>query len=53
MTTAFPDALRALIPAGRMGRAEEVARVVAFLASPETSFVTGEIIDVNGGMWMD
>ncbi len=53
MTTAFPEALRALIPAGRMGRAAEVARVVAFLASPETSFVTGEIIDVNGGMWMD
>jgi 3-oxoacyl-[acyl-carrier protein] reductase len=53
MTTAFPDALRALIPAGRMGRASEVARVVAFLASPETSFITGEIIDVNGGMWMD
>jgi 3-oxoacyl-[acyl-carrier protein] reductase len=53
MTTAFPDALRALIPVGRMGRAEEVARVVVFLASPETSFVTGEIIDVNGGMWMD
>ncbi len=53
MTTSFPDALRALIPAGRMGRASEVARVVAFLASPETSFVTGEIIDVNGGMWMD
>jgi NAD(P)-dependent dehydrogenase (short-subunit alcohol dehydrogenase family) len=36
-----------------MGRAEEVARVVAFLAAPETGFVTGEIIDVNGGMWMD
>jgi 3-oxoacyl-[acyl-carrier protein] reductase len=53
MTTSFPDALKALIPAGRMGKAEEVARVVAFLASPETSFVTGEIIDVNGGMWMD
>lgn len=53
MTTAFPDALRALIPAGRMGRAEEVARVVAFLAAPATSFVTGEVIDVNGGMWMD
>lgn len=53
MTTAFPDALKALIPAGRMGRAEEVARVVAFLAAPETGFVTGEIVDVNGGMWMD
>ncbi|WP_149537504.1 SDR family NAD(P)-dependent oxidoreductase [Siccirubricoccus phaeus] len=53
MTTTFPDALKALIPVGRMGTAEEVARVVAFLAAPETGFVTGEIVDVNGGMWMD
>ena len=53
MTTGFPDSLRALIPAGRMGRAEEVARAVAFLASPRTGFITGEILDINGGMWTD
>lgn len=53
MTTAFPDALKAAIPVGRMGNAEEVADVVKFLASDAPGFITGEIIDVNGGMLGD
>lgn len=53
MTTSFPAALRALIPAGRMGRADEVAAAICFLAGPDAAFITGEILDVNGGMWSD
>lgn len=53
MTTRFPAALQALIPVGRMGRAEEVAAAVAFLAGPSAAFITGEVLDVNGGMWAD
>lgn len=53
MTTNFPETLRALIPVGRMGLAEEVANAVAFLASDGAAFITGEILDVNGGMWVD
>lgn len=53
MTTNFPAALQALIPVGRMGRAEEVAAAVAFLAGPSAGFITGEVLDVNGGMWAD
>ena len=53
MTTAFPDKLKALIPVGRMGTADEVAAAVTFLAGDTSSFITGEILDVNGGMWLD
>ncbi|HEV3429600.1 MAG TPA: SDR family NAD(P)-dependent oxidoreductase [Paraburkholderia sp.] len=53
MTTGFPDALRELIPAGRMGTPEDVARAVLFLCAPENGFVTGEILDINGGMYCD
>ena len=53
MTTAFPSALRALIPRGRMGTPEDVARAALFLASRESDFITGEILDINGGMWSD
>jgi 3-oxoacyl-[acyl-carrier protein] reductase len=41
------------IPMGRAGAAEEVAEVIAFLASPRSSYLTGETIEVNGGQLMD
>ena len=42
-----------LVPLGRMGTPEEVAATVSFLLSPEVAFITGEILDVNGGILMD
>ena len=41
------------IPVGRLGQPRDVAAAVAFLASEEASFITGEVIDVNGGFMMD
>jgi 3-oxoacyl-[acyl-carrier protein] reductase len=45
--------LLADIPVGRFCEAEEVAHVVCFLVSPMSGFITGEIIDINGGLHMD
>ena len=53
MTTGFPESLKALIPIGRMGTPADVAAAVAFLAGESASYITGEIIDVNGGLWSD
>lgn len=42
-----------MIPMGRLGTAEEVARAILFLVGPDSSYITGEILDVNGGILMD
>lgn len=41
------------IPLGRVGKPEEVAKVIAFLASDAASYLVGETIEINGGMYMD
>ncbi|MFN0303596.1 MAG: 3-oxoacyl-ACP reductase FabG [Burkholderiales bacterium] len=56
MTRALPDAQRTAltdrIPLGRLGTPEDIAGVVAFLASPAASYITGVTLHVNGGMYM-
>ena len=46
------DALLGSIPLNRLGKPEEIASAVAFLASKEAAYVTGETLHVNGGMYM-
>lgn len=43
--------IKALIPVNRFGTVEEVAHLVAFLVSPESGYITGEVISINGGMY--
>lgn len=45
------SALKAMIPAARFGRADEVAAAVAFLCSDDAGYITGEVISVNGGLY--
>lgn len=52
MTAGLPkEELVKLIPAGRFGKPEEVAAAVAFLASEEAAYITGEVININGGLY--
>ena len=57
MTRALTEEQRAglvkSIPLGRLGRVEDVAAVVAFLATPGADYMTGCTLHVNGGMHMD
>ncbi len=56
MTAALGDdarhALEARIPLGRLGGADDVAHAVAFLASEKAAYITGQVLHVNGGMYM-
>jgi 3-oxoacyl-[acyl-carrier protein] reductase len=56
MTDALGQAARAAllgqVPLGRLGSAEDIAHAVAFLASPQAGYITGETLHVNGGMYM-
>ena len=46
------DNLAKQIPMGRLGTSEDVANAVKFLASDRAGYITGQVIHVNGGMWM-
>jgi 3-oxoacyl-[acyl-carrier protein] reductase len=52
MTEGLPeDELKKMIPVNRFGTVEEVAHAVSFLAAPESSYITGTVISVNGGLY--
>ncbi len=56
MTAELPEAIKTKmlerVPLGRLGNVNEIAATVAFLASPNAAYITGETIHVNGGMYM-
>ena len=52
LTAAQHAAVLPQIPLGRLGKAEEVAHAVAFLASPRAAYITGTTLHINGGMYM-
>ena len=52
MTKDLPeDELKKMVPVGRFGKPEEVAALVDFLASDEAAYITGEVININGGLY--
>jgi 3-oxoacyl-[acyl-carrier protein] reductase len=56
MTDKIPEKIReqmiAAIPLGRMGTPEDIAGVVAYLTSPAAAYITGQVLVVDGGMYM-
>lgn len=52
MTVELPkDELKKMIPAGRFGKPEEVAALVRFLVSDDAAYITGQVIQINGGLY--
>jgi 3-oxoacyl-[acyl-carrier protein] reductase len=56
MTDALPENIKSemlkVIPLGRFGTVDDVASAAAFFASPDAGYITGQVIHVNGGMYM-
>ncbi len=56
MTRDLPDAVKqqvaAITPMNRFGKPEQIAAAIAFLAGSQASYMTGQVIAVNGGMYM-
>ncbi|HIJ60484.1 MAG TPA: SDR family oxidoreductase, partial [Nitrospirae bacterium] len=56
MTDRIPEKIKEeilnMIPLGTYGTGEDIANTVLFLASPKTSYITGQVIHVNGGMFL-
>lgn len=46
------EQVKAMTPMGRLGQPEEIANAIVFLASPKASYITGQVLAVNGGMYM-
>jgi NAD(P)-dependent dehydrogenase (short-subunit alcohol dehydrogenase family) len=52
MPPAALDQVKAMTPLGRLGKPEEIADAIVFLAGPRSSFITGQVLAVNGGLYM-
>jgi 3-oxoacyl-[acyl-carrier protein] reductase len=56
MTNVLPEDVKkkilAAVPIGRMGKPEDIANAVKFLVSDDASYITGQVLAVNGGMYM-
>lgn len=53
MVPALPEPMKDQMPISRLGEPEEISAFVVFLASKRAGFITGETVDINGGLWMD
>jgi len=52
LSDSVKEEMKRLIPLGRFGTVEDIANAVIFLASPDSGYITGQVIHVNGGMYM-
>jgi 3-oxoacyl-[acyl-carrier protein] reductase len=53
VTGRAPPSASASVPLGRFGQPEDIAQAILFLCSPASNWITGTVLDVNGGMLMD
>jgi 3-oxoacyl-[acyl-carrier protein] reductase len=52
LSTELKDKMKAMIPLGRFGSDRDVATAIVFLASDEAGYITGQVLDINGGLHM-